>query len=71
MIPRPGGSFKPAAKTILIQRRVQVDDDGREIDGTEEFWLTDGQGNELQGPFFQLKEALEARDALLNSPEPD
>lgn len=68
---RPGGSFKPAAKTVLIQRRVQVDEDGREIDGTEEFWLTDGQGNELDGPFFNLKEALGVRDALLNRPDPE
>ncbi|MBB3779549.1 hypothetical protein FHY12_000492 [Xanthomonas arboricola] len=63
--PKAAGSIKSPPPTVNIQRRVEVDEDGNEVEGTEEFWLIDAAGNILKGPFPSATAAAKARRAYL------
>ena len=62
---RSAGSTKSPPPTLKVQRRIDVDDNGNEILGTEGFWLVDGAGNVLRGRFSSAEEASIARRAYL------
>lgn len=59
-IPGATGELKNSPSTVKIQRRIDIGEDGNEIDGTDEFWLIDADAVVLDGPFSSLKEAVNA-----------
>lgn len=61
------GNFKSAPPTVTIQHRVDYDENGEEINESAGFWLVDGAGNVISGPFSTIEEATAARRNYLKS----
>lgn len=59
----PAGKYNSSKPVVEILRKSKVNSNGEEIEGTEEFWLVDGQGQVLQGenPYSSLAEAENAQ----------
>ena len=67
MFPKSTGSFTSATPTATIQYRVDYDENSEQINESAEFWLIDGAGNILSGPFLTIEDATAAKRSYLKS----